>query len=143
MGKYQILEHTADKGLEVEAETLSDLFITCAEGMFALMIDPASHPPTESLLIEKEAPDLEMLLVRWLNELVYLFEVKHYLFRDFPNVQVESDGERWRLRAEARYAPVTPHTIEWSGAPVKSVTYHGLELAQTDGGWHARYYVDV
>ncbi len=143
MGKYQILDHTADKGLDVAASSLSDLFATCAEGMFALMIDPERYPATESLTIEKEAPDLEMLLVRWLNELVYLFEVKHYLFREFPEVRIEQVGERWKLTATARYTPVEPHEIEWSGAPVKSVTYHGLELAQTNGGWHARYYVDV
>ncbi len=143
MGKYQILEHTADKGLEVEAESLPDLFTTCAEGMFALMIDPELYPFSETLTIEKTAPDLEMLLVRWLNELVYQFEVNHFLFRRFSEVQVVSEGERWRLQATAHYAPVEPHAIEWSGAPVKSVTYHGLELAQTNGGWRARYYVDV
>jgi SHS2 domain-containing protein len=42
MGKYQILEHTADKGLAVEAESLPDLFETAARGLFRLMIDPTA-----------------------------------------------------------------------------------------------------
>jgi SHS2 domain-containing protein len=33
--------------------------------------------------------------------------------------------------------------VEWDGAPVKSVTYHGLRLEQDSGGWHLRIFVDV
>jgi SHS2 domain-containing protein len=51
MGKYQILEHTADKGLAVEAESLPDLFETAARGLFRLMIDPDRYPPTEQVAI--------------------------------------------------------------------------------------------
>jgi SHS2 domain-containing protein len=59
MGKYQILEHTADKGLAVEAHSLPDLFETAARGLFRLMIDPDRYPPTEQVVIELHAPDLE------------------------------------------------------------------------------------
>ncbi len=140
MGTFQILEHTADKGLEVHATDLPDLFATAARGLFALMIDPTRYPPTESVRIELSAPDLEMLMVRWLNELLYQFEVHHRLFSDYTNVSVQEVDGGWRLTAEAHYRPITPQNLEWEGAPVKSVTYHGLVL---EPGWHLRFYVDV
>ncbi len=142
MGTFRIVEHTADKGLEVEADTLPELFATAARGLFHLMTDPDRYPPTEQTEIEIRAPDRAMLMVRWLNELVYQFEVYHRLFARFE-VEIEESSDGWRLQARAGYQPITPETLEWDGAPVKSVTYHGLILQQQDGRWFLRFYVDV
>ncbi|BCW95001.1 MAG: archease [Fimbriimonadales bacterium] len=143
MGKYQILDHTADKGLAVEAASLPDLFETAAQGLFRLMIDPAQYPPTEQVAITLHAPDLEMLMVRWLNELLYQFEVYHRLFSQYTALEVgEADG-RWSLTAQAHYRPIEPQQLEWDGAPVKSVTYHGLRLERDSERWILRFFVDV
>ena len=143
MGKYQILEHTADKGLAVEAESLPDLFETAARGLFRLMIDPDRYPPTEHVVIELHAPDLEMLLVKWLNELLYHFEVHHRLFSRYGDIEVREAEERWHLTAQAHYCPIAPQQLEWEGAPVKSVTYHGLRLERDSERWRLRVFVDV
>lgn len=143
MGKYQILEHTADKGLAVEAESLPDLFETVAQGLFRLMIDPALYPPTEQVVLEVHAPDLEVLLVKWLNELLYHFEVHHRLFSRYEGIKVREQDGRWHLAARAHYRPIEPQQLEWEGAPVKSVTYHGLHLEQDSEHWRLRVFVDV
>lgn len=142
MGRYSILEHTADKGLDVFAATLSDMFETAAEGLFALMVEPDTQAFAEPMEIEVKAIDLEMLLVRWLNELLYHFEVHKRLFSGFK-VELTEGEEMQKLHATVFYRTVDPQTIEWTGAPVKSVTYHGLILEPRDGGWFLRYYVDV
>ena len=143
MSKFHILDHPADKGLEVEASSLPDLFETAARGLFRLMIDPDRYPPTEQTEIEITAPDLEMLMVRWLNELVYQFEVHHRLFSRYSAVEVSEGEGRWRLRAQAHYRPIDPQQLEWDGAPVKSVTYHGLRLERDSEVWRLRYFVDI
>jgi len=143
MGKYQILDHTADKGLAVTAASLPDLFETAAHGLFRLMIDPTRYAPTEQVVFELHAPDLEVLLVKWLNELLYHFEVHHRLFSRYEGVAVREVGGRWYLQAQAHYCIIEPHQVEWNGAPVKSVTYHGLRLEQDSEGWHLRIFVDV
>jgi SHS2 domain-containing protein len=84
-----------------------------------------------------------MLMVRWLNELLYQFEVYHRLFARFDEVTIEESADGWQLQARAGYRPITPETMEWEGAPVKSVTYHGLILQQQEGRWFLRFYVDV
>jgi SHS2 domain-containing protein len=143
MGKFHILDHTADKGLEVEASDLPELFETAARGLFRLMINPDAYPPTEEVVIEITAPDLEMLMVKWLNELVYQFEVYHRLFSRYSEVAVSEQGGRWRLHARAHYRPIEPQQLEWDGAPVKSVTYHGLRLERDSEVWRLRFFVDV
>ncbi|MCS7300103.1 MAG: archease [Fimbriimonadales bacterium] len=143
MGKFYILDHTADKGLEVEASSLPELFETAARGLFHLMIKPEAYPPTESVRIELAAPDLEMLLVKWLNELLYQFEVYHRLFSQYREVAVQEQAGRWQLTALAEYRPVEPQQLEWDGAPVKSVTYHGLRLEHDSELWRLRLFVDV
>ncbi|MDW8106369.1 MAG: archease [Armatimonadota bacterium] len=143
MGKFEIIEHTADKGLEAEASSLPELFETAARGLFHLMINPEAYPPTEQVVVELRSPDLEMLMVRWLNELLYQFEVHHRLFSRYSAVEVAQEAEGWRLRAVAHYRPIIPHELEWDGAPVKSVTYHGLRLEQRPTGWWLRFFVDV
>lgn len=143
MGNYQILEHTADKGLAVEADSLPDLFETAAQGLFRLMIDPAHCPSTDSVALELHAPDLEVLLVKWLNELLYHFEVHHRLFSRYEGIEVREQDGRWHLKAQAHYCPIEPQQLEWEGAPVKSVTYHGLRLEQDSERWRLRVFVDV
>ncbi|MFX6483935.1 archease, partial [Acinetobacter baumannii] len=84
-------------------------------------INPEAYPPTEQVVIELSAPDLEMLMVKWLNELVYQFEVYHRLFSRYSDLVVSEHGGRWWLRARAHYRPIEPQQLEWDGAPVKSV----------------------
>jgi SHS2 domain-containing protein len=52
-------------------------------------------------------------------------------------------GGRWRLTAQAHYCPIEPQQLEWEGAPVKSVTYHGLRLEHDSERWRLRVFVDV
>ena len=68
-------EHTADLALYVRGTNLEQLFVHAAQGMFYLMhCAPTdnSHPTAHRVTLE--APDIESLLVDWLNELLYLAE---------------------------------------------------------------------
>lgn len=139
MGRFEAIEHTADKGLEVHAATLEELFATAAYGLFTLMVDPAQYPALQETEIEIRASDPQVLLVKWLNELLYRFEVHKQLPSRFEILELRPD----HLRVRVGYRVVTPEAIEWDGAPVKSVTYHHLQLEPKAEGWYLRFYVDV
>jgi SHS2 domain-containing protein len=126
MGKWQELDHTADLSIHVRGGDLQDLFRTAAQGMFALLTDVDAVPPAERFEIALEAPDVEALLVDWLNELLYL-------------------GEKETLRAFARFAfeELTFTSLRaavWGGkvatykAYIKAATYHNLDVHHTEGG---------
>ncbi len=136
--RYELLDHTADVGLDARGATLADVFAQAAEGMYALMVEPAGVREVEQRTIEVAAEDRERLLVAWLLELLFLTESEGLVFRRF---EVEVEGET-RLRGRAWGEPLDPDRHEL-GVAVKAVTYHLLEVAQVDGGYRARVIFDI
>lgn len=137
---FEVVEHTADVGLRVTAESLEQLFAEAGRAVASLIIEnPESIGLGRSVTIELEAEDVEGLFVDWLRELIYRFETEHLLLRDF-SIHI-SDGNR-RLRAECR-----GELADWSrhlpGNELKAVTYHQLRVAHTATGWQAEVIVDI
>jgi len=67
MGRWVEREHTADALLTVWGDDLADLFITAARATFAL-IAPWGEGEPVVVRITLSAPDVETLLVDWLND---------------------------------------------------------------------------
>lgn len=138
---YQILEHTADKGVRAWGSTLEELFENASRGMYRLVIDPAGKQANVSIPVSVEVSDpidRSDLLVRWLRELIYLTDVQKVVFTDFTVHRVTDTT----VHGEARGLVVEDNSI-LDGAPVKAVTYHGLRLEHTPERWEAEFYVDV
>jgi SHS2 domain-containing protein len=138
---YEILEHTADKGVRAWGRTLEELFENAARGMYRLVVDPAGKKTDVSMPIAVEVSDLfdrSDLLVKWLRELIYLTDVQKVVFTDFTVRRVTETS----VEGEARGFTVEDNSM-LDGAPVKAVTYHRLRLEQTPEGWEAEFYVDV
>jgi SHS2 domain-containing protein len=136
-GRYEILEHTADVGIEASGATAEEMFEASAEGLAGLMGAwlPGEGEPRDVIV---EASDREALLVAWLDEILYLREVKDLLFGRFE-VHSVSDGE---LEATVTAAPAAERDVE--GVGIKAATFHRLEVSrQPDGSWRGRVYLDV
>lgn len=88
--------------------------------------------------IECAAPDHELLLVDWLNALIYEMATRHLLFARF-----EVDIEGGRLTAFARGEPVDAARHQ-PAAEVKGATFCELAVRKlADGRWLAQCVVDV
>jgi len=138
---YEILEHTADKGVRAWGRTLEEVFENAARGMYRLVIDPVGKTTDVSIPICVEALDPldhSDLLAKWLRELIYLTDVQKVVFTDFTVHRVTETG----VEGEARGIVVEDNSM-LDGAPVKAVTYHRLRMEQTPQGWEAEFYVDV
>jgi SHS2 domain-containing protein len=111
---YRFLDHTADVAVELRAPTRDELFADALVAFTDTTTDPATVTPREAVRIEVEADDAESLLVEFLDELVYRFEVDGMLFRE-AEVTIAEHGEgedgSLRLAAEARGEPYDPATI--------------------------------
>lgn len=137
MGTYIVLDHTADTGIEAKAGSLAELVESMATGMFELMADMSDCSPTESAALEVTAESDEDLVYEALSELLYESDVEGLLFCDFD---VEVIGER-SLAITARGIP--SEDVELAGPPIKAVTYHDIEVNETEDHWHGRVYFDV
>ena len=136
MGSFQLLEHTADVGILAQGETLAETFAQAALGMFSFMTDISQVQERQTRLVEVAAPDIESLLVAWLNELIYLFEVEELLLKGF-NIQ-----EITPTHIEALCSGESFDAVKHKVMGVKAATYHMLEVKENDS-WQARVILDI
>jgi tRNA nucleotidyltransferase (CCA-adding enzyme) len=135
---WQHFPHEADVGVRGVGETLAGAFSEAAVAMTAAVTDPASVSPMQPVEISCEGPDTEVLLVDWLNALVYEMATRGMLFSRF-DVAIE-DG---RLRATAWGEKVRVE-IHQPAVEVKGATYTALKVARdAQGRWVAQCVVDV
>jgi tRNA nucleotidyltransferase (CCA-adding enzyme) len=129
--------HEADVGLVGAGPTKAEAFRQTALALSAVITNPRSVRPLVAVPIACRAPTDDLLLVEWLNALVYEMSVRAMLFGDFD---VELSGGH--LRATAWGEPVDPDRHE-PAVEVKGATLTALRLEPVPGGWRAQVVVDV
>ena len=135
---YEVFEHTADLGLRVRAATRDDLFCQAAEGLFSLIVANLEDVrPVESFQFRILGDDVEYLLFDWLSELIYAYETRHIVLRQFE-VRFTETG----LEATARGEPADEHRHHLDHE-VKAITYHGLKVTEEQGAYVAEVIVDI
>lgn len=133
MKPFEEVEHTADWAFRAFGRTLPELYENAAYALFALE-GTLDAQPTVQRTVQVTGVDREALLVNWLNELLYLQETQHETYQKFSIVKL-TDTE---LVATIHGTPSKPITKF-----VKAVTYHNLQIEETDKGWQATIVVDV
>jgi SHS2 domain-containing protein len=137
-GMYETFEHTADLGLRVRAPDLNTLFAEAGLALFSAIVeDLATVRPLQRVDVQLIGDDREFLLFDWLKELLYHFDTEHLLFGKFE-VRVEEgalSGSAWGEPLDR-----SRHDLEHE---VKAITYHGLRVEPTGGGWLAEVIVDI
>ena len=132
--EFEELAHTAEIGLRVRAATPGRLFACAGMALFALTGAVPQAAEAERT-VTVESPDVESLLVDWLNELVYLYETTGCAFHE---IEV-TEWSPQRLAATVRGGrPAAPPRLH-----VKAVTYHDLSVHASGAGWEARVFLDI
>lgn len=138
MKRFELLDHTADIGIIVYGEDLKSLFQNAAEAFFHLITDLKKVKLRTERKIEIGEESLERLMVDWLGELLYLYDVENLLFKRFNVESVGKEGLKAKVKGEFFQEGV--HMIKTG---VKAVTYHQIEVRQEREGWRARIIVDL
>jgi SHS2 domain-containing protein len=130
--------HVADVGVRGFGPTMAQAFEQVAIAMTAVVTDPDAVRPLQAVEIDCAAPDPEILLVDWLNALVFEMATRGMLFTRFD---VRTEGGRLTATAHGEPVEVARHR---PAAEVKGATLSELEVAcDSDGTWHAQCVVDV
>jgi SHS2 domain-containing protein len=129
--------HGADIGIEGRGKTLAKAFEQAALALTAAVTN-AKIKPAAVLEVSCEAKDRELLLVEWLNAIIFEMATRNMVFGRF-HVRL-SDG---RLEGKLWGEPVDPIRHEPACEP-KGATYTALEVSCDEKGvWSARCVVDV
>ncbi len=132
---------TSDLSFVAWGGTLEELFAAAAEALLAATLENPDCVGSElrrSLSLEE--PDLDLLLLSYLNELVYLRDAEHLLLRP-RDLRVSRDGGA-RLEAQLVGEAIRPERHRLAG-DVKAATAYGLEVSPVDSGWRATVTLDV
>ena len=135
---WQHFTHEADIGVRGIGVTLAESFEQAAYALMAVIAEPGSVQPSQQIEIVCEAPDSEMLLVDWLNALVYEIAVQHLLFSRF---EVQTDGKQLKATVWGESIDLDRHQ---PAVEIKGATLTELKVAQDNQGrWIAQCVVDV
>ena len=118
--------------------TRAGLFESMGEALTAIVTDPSGVRATDVVEIRCSAPDNAVLLVDWLNALIYEMATRGMVFSAW---RVEIDGCELEARVEGETVDRERHkpVVE-----VKGATYTALDVEQdSDGQWRAQCVVDV
>lgn len=135
--RWEHFEHGADVGVRGLGRTLGQAFEQAAIALTAVIVEPRRVATRSAVTVRCSAPDPGLLLVDWLNAVVYEMAVRDMLFAAFT---VETDGHT--LTAACRGEPVERRRHR-PAVEVKGATQTALRVEPVDAGWLAQCVVDV
>jgi SHS2 domain-containing protein len=138
MGGFELADHTADLRIVATGDGFGDALAWVATGMFSVVVDLETVRARESVEVHVESTSREVLVVDWLNELLYRFEGEGFLPKAF---QVSVDESGTALNAVCEGEPIDPARHQtWPG--LKAATYHALEVSH-NGEWRVQVVLDI
>ncbi len=134
---WSFFPHDADVGLQGFGRDPARAFEQTALALTAAVTEAPVQLKVE-VSVQCQAPDLELLLVEWLNAIIYEMAVRKMLFGQF---RVRIDGNR--LEGLLRGEPVDVERHAPACEP-KGATYTALKVAKDERGlWTTACVVDV
>jgi SHS2 domain-containing protein len=130
---YELIDHTADMGIRVSAPSMEGLFEEAAYAL-ADILGGRCGEGLQEVMVESQGIDGVDLLVRWLQEILYLMEVKGFRLRA---ATIQRLTETLALGVIQGSYTTEPLTTE-----IKAVTYHNLDITYLDNVFMATIILD-
>ena len=138
---YAFFDHTGDVGVALTGRTVDELFASAALAFSDTITPLACIDPRRPEELDVAAPELDLLMVDFLSELLYRFDTRAWLTRD-AQVEVRERDGGWHLQGTLigeRHDP-SRHPVK---ILIKAVTYHGLHVTKSDELWRANVVFDI
>jgi protein archease len=134
-------DHTGDVAVSLDSPTAAGLFAEAALAFTDTLTDLAQVRTISSQRVELTAAGLDELMVEWLGELLYRFEVQNLLVAA-ADVQLDDREAAWSLGATIHGEDFDPgrHHIK---VLVKGITYHRLHVVDDGDGWRTDVVFDI
>ncbi len=135
---YRVIDHTADKALEVWATDMGQLIFQAACGLISLLVEADRLAPQQEVEISVFADDPTVLLHDALSEMLHLVEDEG-LVPLTARLVSHAEGRIVLAVGVIGIATAQGHM----GGIVKAVTYHNLEIRQTCRGLRTEVVFDT
>ena len=135
---FREIEHTADLGIEVEADSAADLFSCAGLALFSLMVRPEGVKARDVWEVTVSAEGWENLFHTWLSHLLHRFLQDGFIAVTITVLEIDATHVHARLTGEK--LDYERHDFE---TEIKAVTYHQLSVRNENDHWTARVIFDV
>ena len=137
---HEFLEHTADVYVRAWGDSLERMFEEAAKALYEVMTDVSRIGCVEEKIIEVEGFDLENLLLRWLEELLFHFDSEGFLAREINVERVHT--KPFKLKAIVCGETFDPQRHE-SRTHVKAATYAQMRIWRDGELWYSEFVLDI
>jgi SHS2 domain-containing protein len=135
---YHVIDHPADLGIEAFGGNLIEAFEQAGLGLMSVILDVDSVEPKESRQLALQASDLEHLLVKWLTEILYLYDGERFAGGRFQISELSPQDLRAKVTGESFSEKKHETRLD-----VKAITYHQLSVEQNEEGGRVRVFLDI
>ena len=126
---YRTIQRSSDLAVRVSGKTQAEVLTQSAFALFDLMTDLDKVEVQESLPLEVEGVDDE-LMANWMRELLYLFQGSGYILKEFEIREMKGPSVRAEVRGE-KFDP-DRHEIQ---REIRSVVAHQCRMGKTGDQW--------
>lgn len=144
MKGFEFLPHTADIMIKSWGGSLEEAFSEAAKALFEIITDTKRVTPSTKIEIEICGYDLENLLYKWLEELLYHHDAHNMVFSEFYIEYInETDNEKqYCLHGKALGEKFDRDKHE-SRTVVKAITYHQMKIWRENNLYYLTVVVDI
>lgn len=135
---YVILDHPSDMGIEAYGKNLSEAFEEAAAALISIILDASSIESIETQTIEISASDYDHLLVKWLAEILYLYDGKNFVCAEFDIEKISPTFLRAKIKGEN-----FDNQKHLTKLDVKAITYHQILVHSNEERGLVRVFVDI
>lgn len=135
---FEFLDHTADVLVRAWGSTLEEALSNIAKGMFEIMTNTSKIEKNIRIDIEVCGYDLENLVYKWLEELLYYHDAYNYVFSYYNVKKVEErniNNEKFLCCTAEVYGEIFDRQKHESRTIVKAVTYHQMRIENIQNRW--------
>jgi len=133
---------TADVAFNARGNSREELFSAAADALTNVMVaDLATIQRRETVTVDLEETDLDLLLFSFLQELIFFKDARQLLLR-VESVAFEPSEGGIAVKATFSGERIAPerHSLL---VDVKAVTLHRFRVGQTPDGWEAEVILDI
>jgi SHS2 domain-containing protein len=141
---FELFDHTADMGVRVLAPTMAELIAPATNGLYSVIGELVATADRDAFQFEVRGDavngynDPAFLLRDFLSQVLFHFEREYRILVSFEYVEFMREN----LTVNATAAALDSEKCVYFRV-VKAITYHELSIVEIEGGFEARYIVDI
>ncbi len=142
MKKYEFIDHTADIALKVYGAKLDELFVNAFYGFREAVAEYSGEPECKRVTFVIDEDRADFLLVEFLSQINFQMLTEKIIPYELNSLKLYVENDKINLICEVDFAQYDEANISIL-EEIKAVTYHDLEIKQTETGFESVIVLDI